>query len=157
MSVFKIIFFFTAWTYLIPELLYQSPYLRREYINVAELNVRSGPSTSDDIIGQLTYGAYIASVDHSVEWSRISYDGKEAYVYSSYVGPNKRQYRQDIGTTGILIQIISLIMILFLARANRFSSLFFQSFNVFAPIYAVSLILDRIRFKRKKRGGYSPA
>ena len=51
------------------------------------LNVRSGPSTSYNILGILLDGARVEVTDdyYSSTWHQISYAGGTAYVYASYV------------------------------------------------------------------------
>ncbi len=50
------------------------------------INVRSGPGTDYDRLGS-AYGGYDFEFVEVVndEWTKIIYDGKEAYIYSEYV------------------------------------------------------------------------
>ncbi len=50
------------------------------------INVRSGPGTDYDRLGSAYSGydfEFVENVDE--EWTKIIYDGKEAYIYSEYV------------------------------------------------------------------------
>ncbi len=49
------------------------------------LNVRSGPSTSYQIVGKLNTGDKVGVISESNGWSKINYNDKVAYVYSSYL------------------------------------------------------------------------
>lgn len=51
------------------------------------LNVRSGPSTADNLIGTITKGNKVEVIEElSNGWSRIKYNGSSAYVSSQYLG-----------------------------------------------------------------------
>ncbi|HIT34865.1 MAG TPA: phosphodiester glycosidase family protein [Candidatus Faecousia intestinigallinarum] len=53
---------------------------------IANVNVRSGSSTDDPIIGSLCYGDSVQRTGiGSQGWSRVVYNGREAYVYASYL------------------------------------------------------------------------
>ena len=54
-------------------------------VNTDSLNVRSGPSTSNSIIGKLNKGSKVSVISESNGWSKINYNGKEAYVSSQYL------------------------------------------------------------------------
>ncbi|WP_195939664.1 SH3 domain-containing protein [Romboutsia sp. 1001713B170131_170501_G6] len=54
-------------------------------VNYEFLNVRSGPSTSHSKIGTLKKGDKVGVISESNGWSKIKYDGKVAYVSSSYL------------------------------------------------------------------------
>jgi uncharacterized YkwD family protein len=55
-------------------------------VTVTALNVRSMPSTSGSVLGTLAKGAAVAITNKlSNGWLEISYNGKAAYVYGSYV------------------------------------------------------------------------
>lgn len=56
------------------------------YKTTSNLNVRSGPSTDYEKIGQLTAGTTVEYVgEHDSEWSIIMYNGEQAYVSSQYL------------------------------------------------------------------------
>ena len=50
------------------------------------LNVRSGPGTSYDILGQLSGGQSVQTAGQSTDgaWWKISYNGQDAYIYAAY-------------------------------------------------------------------------
>ena len=53
---------------------------------ISTVNVRSGPSTDDMIVGSLSYGESIQRTGIGNKgWSRVDYNGEEAYVYASYL------------------------------------------------------------------------
>ena len=53
---------------------------------ISTVNVRSGPSTDDTILGSLSYGESVQRTGvGSKGWSRVIYNGEEAYVYASYL------------------------------------------------------------------------
>lgn len=54
-------------------------------VNTSSLNVRSGPSTSHDKIGTLSQGSKVEELSQSDGWSKILYNGKEAYASSQYL------------------------------------------------------------------------
>lgn len=54
-------------------------------VTTATLNARSGPSTSSEVIGQLSNGDSMEILEKDGSWYRILLDNKTAYVYSSYV------------------------------------------------------------------------
>ena len=49
------------------------------------LNVRTGPGTNYDLQGTLTQGSEVQVLAQEGEWSRIQYNGTEAYVSSQYL------------------------------------------------------------------------
>lgn len=56
------------------------------YKTTSNLNVRSGPSTDHEKIGQLTAGTTVEYVgEHDSEWAIIMYNGQQAYVSSQYL------------------------------------------------------------------------
>lgn len=53
---------------------------------ISAVNVRSGPSTEDIIVGYLGYGQSVQRTGiRSNGWSRVVYNSEEAYVYASYL------------------------------------------------------------------------
>lgn len=61
-----------------------------KYVNATVgLNVRTGPSTSYYKIGKLDYQEKVTVLSTSNGWSKISYNGKTAYVNSSYLQSSK--------------------------------------------------------------------
>ena len=57
-------------------------------VNTESLNVRSGPSTSYSKLGTLSKGTKVEVLSESNGWSKIKYNGKEAYVSSQYLNDN---------------------------------------------------------------------
>ena len=53
---------------------------------ISTVNVRSGPSTDDMIVGSLSYGESVQRTGIGNKgWSRVDCNGEEAYVYASYL------------------------------------------------------------------------
>ncbi|WP_208872225.1 SH3 domain-containing protein, partial [Paraclostridium sordellii] len=49
------------------------------------LNMRSGPSTGNSVIGSLKNNEKVEVISESNGWSKIKYNGKEGYVSSTYL------------------------------------------------------------------------
>lgn len=54
-------------------------------VTVDILNVRSGPSTSNEKVGKLFFGSTIEIVSEADGWYEINFDSKKAYISSEYV------------------------------------------------------------------------
>ncbi|WP_373601614.1 SH3 domain-containing protein, partial [Paraclostridium bifermentans] len=54
-------------------------------VTATSLNVRSGPSTSNSVIGSLKQNEKVEVISESNGWSKIKFKGKEAYVSSAYL------------------------------------------------------------------------
>lgn len=75
------------------------------------LNVRSGPGTNYSKLGALAYGETITVTGTSGQWSIVDYNGKTAYVYSSYLipaGDAAMGEERAIAATGMKISAIIL-------------------------------------------------
>ena len=60
------------------------------YVNASVgLNVRKGPSTSYSKLGKLSYGKSVKVLSTSNGWSKIIYNGRTAYVKSTYLQAKK--------------------------------------------------------------------
>ena len=71
------------------------------YVSTDTLNVRKGPSTHHDKIGQLKQNDYIHRIGiYEDNWSVIEYDGQKAFAWSDYLSPNKIE--KKMGTAGRL-------------------------------------------------------
>ena len=60
------------------------------------LNVRSGPSTSDNVIGTLKINSTVEILGKSNSWYKIDYNGKQGYVSSSYLKLNPIEKGIDV-------------------------------------------------------------
>ena len=58
---------------------------KTKVVTATSLNVRSGPSTSHGLIGTLKHNEKVEVISESNGWSKIKYNGKEAYVSSTYL------------------------------------------------------------------------
>lgn len=56
-------------------------------VGISSLNVRSGPSKSAEIIGQLGIGDRVGVFKTTYGWAQTYIDGKEAWVASQYLNP----------------------------------------------------------------------
>lgn len=56
-------------------------------ITTADLNIRSGPSTSEDIVGMAPYGSILAYVAEKDGWYQVKYQGQLGWVASWLVIP----------------------------------------------------------------------
>ncbi|WP_148551110.1 SH3 domain-containing protein [Paraclostridium bifermentans] len=63
-------------------------------VTATSLNVRSGPSTSNGVIGSLKQNDKVEVISESNGWSKIKFNGKEGYVSSTYLKDS------DGGNTG---------------------------------------------------------
>jgi uncharacterized protein YgiM (DUF1202 family) len=62
-----------------------TPVDKTVYVTGDNVNVRSAPSASGDVIATLHYGDSVRCVGTSTNWYKIVYAGKEYYITSSYV------------------------------------------------------------------------
>ena len=53
--------------------------------NTNDLNVRSGPSTSYEIIGTLKLGDYVEILEKNKTWYKISFNNQDGYIHCKYV------------------------------------------------------------------------
>jgi len=59
---------------------------RKGVVTASSLNVRSGPSTSYNVVGQLSNGSILTIISqHSTGWYEINYNGRTAYVSNNLV------------------------------------------------------------------------
>ena len=85
----------------------QKPRPKRTVMHVTAetLNVRSGPSSKTEKLGQLKkYQTITVYVDDSQgNWASIRHDGTKAFVYNKYIKPGsgKTAFRSDCRTAGI--------------------------------------------------------
>ena len=65
-------------------------------VTSSTLNVRSGPSTSNKIIGILNINETIEILGKSNDWYKVDYNGKQGYVTSSYLKLNPIEKGIDV-------------------------------------------------------------
>ncbi|WP_438617153.1 SH3 domain-containing protein, partial [Paraclostridium sp.] len=58
---------------------------KTKVVTATSLNVRSGPSTSNSVIGSVGYNQKVEVISEINGWSKIKYNGKEGYVSSEYL------------------------------------------------------------------------
>ncbi|WP_057566816.1 SH3 domain-containing protein [Paraclostridium sordellii] len=58
---------------------------KTKVVVATSLNVRSGPSTGNSVIGSLKNNEKVEIISESNGWSKIKYNGKEGYVSSRYL------------------------------------------------------------------------
>ena len=66
-----------------------------KYANASSVNVRSGPSTSNSILGKLNKNDKVEVISESGSWSKINYKGSTAYVSSQYLSDKKVEDDKD--------------------------------------------------------------
>jgi len=54
-------------------------------VTASSLNVRSGPGTGYRVVGTVSRGTRVAVEGSSGSWRKIGYDGREAWVYGTYL------------------------------------------------------------------------
>jgi SpoIID/LytB domain protein len=54
-------------------------------VTASALNVRSGPSTKNHIVGMVVKGTKLTILATQGDWYRISFNGKDGYVHANYV------------------------------------------------------------------------
>ncbi len=64
-------------------------------VNTDSLNVRSGPGTNYSKLGKLSKGSKVGVISESNGWSKINYNGKEAYVSSKYLNSISQNNNND--------------------------------------------------------------
>ena len=55
-------------------------------VKATSLNVRSGPSTSNSVIGSVKQNEKVNVISERYGWAEINYSGKQGYLSSSYLG-----------------------------------------------------------------------
>ena len=63
--------------------------VENKWVTTDNLNVRSGPSTLNSILGKLNKNAKVEVISESGSWSKINYKGSTAYVSSQYLSEKK--------------------------------------------------------------------
>ncbi len=58
---------------------------KTKVVTATSLNVRSGPSTSNSVIGSLKQNDKVEVISESNGWSKVKFSGKEGYVSSAYL------------------------------------------------------------------------
>ncbi|MBC8632182.1 SH3 domain-containing protein [[Eubacterium] tenue] len=76
---------------------------KTKVVTATSLNVRSGPSTSHGLIGTLKHSEKVEVISESNGWSKIKYNGKEAYVSSTYL----KDYDGDISSGGDSSEVVN--------------------------------------------------
>ena len=71
--------------YIIDSLLSKTPYV---IVTVAECNVRSGPSTKDAVVGNVTKDVIFQRVEVKGEWMKISHPQLTGWIHKTLVWPN---------------------------------------------------------------------
>ena len=63
---------------------------RTGIVTASSLNIRSGPGTKNHVVGMVVKGKKVTVYEKTGEWYRITYNGINGYVHSSYI-----QIQQD--------------------------------------------------------------
>ena len=75
-----------------------SSYIQKQ-VNTNGLNMRSGPGTSYRILTTISKGTKLDVISESNGWSKINYDGRIGYVYSTYLDDISPTYTNLISKT----------------------------------------------------------
>ena len=65
-------------------------------VTTDNLNVRSGPSSSNSLMGTLKINSTVEILGRNNNWYKIDYNGKEGYVSSSYITLNPLEKGIDV-------------------------------------------------------------
>ena len=65
-------------------------------VTTDNLNVRSGPSSSNSLMGTLKINSTVEILGRNNNWYKIDYNGKEGYVSSSYINLNPLEKGIDV-------------------------------------------------------------
>ncbi|WP_195973120.1 SH3 domain-containing protein [Clostridium thermobutyricum] len=68
-------------------------------VNASVLNVRSGPSTNDSIIGEVYSGQLVQILASDGSWYKINYNGQTGYVYAPYINGSGPVHPDNITIT----------------------------------------------------------
>ncbi|MDD2466928.1 MAG: SH3 domain-containing protein [Desulfobulbus sp.] len=71
--------------YVVDSLLSKTPYV---IIKVKECNVRSGPSTTDPVVGNVVKDVIFQKVEQKGDWVKISHPQLTGWVHKTLVWPN---------------------------------------------------------------------
>lgn len=75
-------------------------------VNVPSLNVRATPSTTSDILTKLTWGTLVDIVELGDEWTKITYNGQEAYVATPYITYPAFRFTASDVTSSHLMELV---------------------------------------------------
>ncbi|MRZ29191.1 SH3 domain-containing protein [Paeniclostridium sordellii] len=87
---------------------------KTKVVVATSLNVRSGPSTGNSVIGSLKNNEKVEVISESNGWSKIKYNGKEGYVSSTYLkdvnegGTSKPDEKPNVETKTKVVTATSL-------------------------------------------------
>ncbi|MGD9948779.1 MAG: SH3 domain-containing protein [Desulfobulbus sp.] len=71
--------------YIVDSLLSKTPYV---IVKVKECNVRSGPSTSDAVVGNVAKDVIFQKLEQKGDWVKISHPQLTGWVHKSLIWPN---------------------------------------------------------------------
>ena len=127
-----------------------------KYVNATSLNVRSGPSTSSSIIGQLSNGEKVEVISTSDGWSKIKYNGQTGYVSSKYLSDTASD--SSSSTSASVDKVISLAKSLlgkpYVWGAQGPSSFDCSGFTYYVFKNAANVSLPRVSSDQSKYGTY---
>jgi len=77
---------------------------KKAYVNIASLNVRAKASSKSKILGVVKKGDELNVIGKSGKWSKITYDGGKAWVFTELISKNKPDEDVD-GKTGTIVNV----------------------------------------------------
>ena len=127
-----------------------------KYVNATSLNVRSGPSTSYSIIGQLSNGERVEVISTSNGWAKIKYNGQTGYVSSKYLSNTASDSSSSTSTS--VNKVISLAKSLlgkpYVWGAQGPSSFDCSGFTYYVFKNAANVSLPRVSSDQSEYGTY---
>ena len=127
-----------------------------KYVSATSLNVRSGPSTSYSIIGNLPNGTKVEVISTSNGWSKIKYGSQMGYVSSQYLSNTGSD--SSSSTSSSVSKVISLSKSLlgkpYVWGAQGPSSFDCSGFTYYVFKNAANITLPRVSKDQSKYGTY---
>ncbi len=77
------------------------------YVNGNNVRMRSGPSMTSEIIGELFFGNAVTITGTSGDWTAVTYNGEAGYVYTQYVKTGTYSYDTSSSTGSVQGQEIA--------------------------------------------------
>ena len=125
-----------------------------KYVNASSLNVRSGPSTNNSVIGKLSSGDKVEVISTSNGWSKIKYNGQTGYVSSKYLSSTASD--SSTSTSSSASKVISLAKTLlgkpYVWGAQGPSSFDCSGFTYYVFKNSVNVTLPRVSKDQSKYG-----
>ncbi|SHG00256.1 N-acetylmuramoyl-L-alanine amidase [Ornithinibacillus halophilus] len=79
-------------------------------VNTPILNMREDPSIESDVLGRLVQGNFLQVLQHKANWSKVNFDGKEAWVASDFIIPAKEEEQDSFFITPELLDGYTIVI-----------------------------------------------